>query len=106
MPVMYEIIKRPLVTEKASAMKAEANKVVFQVERKANKAEIKNAVETLFDVKVEGVHTMVFRGKDKRIGRWVGRKQNWKKAIVTLAEGTDVDVFGAMPSAAPEAAAG
>jgi large subunit ribosomal protein L23 len=91
---MYEVIKRPLLTEKASALKAEANKVAFEVDRGANKIAIKKAIEGLFDVKVTDVHTMVMRGKPKRVGRSVGRRQNWKKAIVTLEAGTDLDVFG------------
>lgn len=95
MATTYEVIKRPLVTEKSSALKAEANKVVFEVARAANKIDIKNAVQTLFGVGVTDVHTMIFRGKNKRVGRSSGRQQNWKKAIVTLKEGADLDVFGA-----------
>lgn len=94
MSQIYSVLKSPLVTEKSSALKAEANKIVFKVARDANKIEIKQAVETLFDVKVEGVATMINRGKPKRVGRSIGRRQNWKKAVVTLAEGTDLDVFG------------
>src|SRR5687768_7799451 len=102
---LYDVIKRPIVTEKASALKAEANKIVFAVEKAANKIDIKNAVESMFEVKVTNVQTMVFRGKDKRVGRFQGRRQNWKKAVVTLAEGTDLDVFGVTPTgeAPPEA---
>lgn len=94
---MYDVIKKPIVTEKGSALKAEAGKVVFAVDRHADKIAIKNAVEKLFDVKVTGVHTMVFRGKDKRVGKSMGRRKNWKKAVVTLKEGTDLDVFGTQP---------
>lgn len=94
---MYDVIKKPIVTEKGSALKAEAGKVVFAVDRHADKIAIKNAVEKLFDVKVTSVHTMVFRGKDKRVGKSMGRRKNWKKAIVSLKEGTDLDVFGTMP---------
>jgi large subunit ribosomal protein L23 len=101
---LENIIARPIVTEKSSAMKAEANKVVFNVDRHANKIEIRQAVEKLFSVKVVEVNTMVFRGKQKRVGRSVGRKQNWKKAVVTLAQGTDLDVFGPQTTeAAPDA---
>jgi large subunit ribosomal protein L23 len=88
------VLKRPILTEKSSALKAEANKIAFEVARPANKVEIKKAVEGLFDVKVTDVQTMVVRGKTKRVGRTVGRRQNWKKAIVTLEPGTDLDVFG------------
>ena len=100
---IYDIIKKPIVTEKGSALKAEAGKVVFAVDRQANKIDIKNAVEKLFEVKVTDVHTMVFRGKDKRVGKYAGRRQNWKKAIVSLQEGTDLDVFGTMPGEPPPA---
>ncbi len=100
---VYDILKRPLVTEKSSALKAEANKVVFEVARDSNKIEIRQAVEGLFEVKVMDVQTMVVRGKPKRVGRSIGRRQNWKKAIVTLAEGADLDVFGTVEGAeAPE----
>jgi large subunit ribosomal protein L23 len=98
---MFEVIKRPLVTEKSSALKAEANKVVFEVSRHASKIDVKNAVEKLFDVKVEDVHTMVFRGKTKRVGKSSGLASNWKKAIVTIKAGTDLDVFGAQAAEAP-----
>lgn len=91
----FGVIVRPLVTEKSSALKAEANKIVFEVQKSANKYEVKLAVEKLFDVKVEDVTTMVVRGKHKRVGSSMGKKSNWKKAIVTLAKGTDLDVFGA-----------
>ncbi len=98
---MYDVIKKPIVTEKGSALKAEAGKVVFAVDRHADKVAIRNAVEKLFDVTVTGVNTMVFRGKDKRVGKSTGRRQNWKKAIVSLKKGTDLDVFGAMPGEGP-----
>jgi large subunit ribosomal protein L23 len=108
MTTTYDVIKRPLVTEKSSALKAEANKVVFEVARNANKIDIKNAVKALFGVTVADVHTMVFRGKNKRVGKSQGRQQNWKKAIVTLNEGADLDVFGTAfdVPAAPEAEQG
>lgn len=99
MAQIYSVLKSPLVTEKSSALKAEANKVVFRVARDANKIDIKSAVEKLFDVKVEEVNTMINRGKPKRVGKSVGRRQNWKKAVVTLAEGTDLDVFGSYETA-------
>jgi len=100
---LYGVIVRPIVTEKTSALKAEANKVTFEVQKTANKIDVKNAVEKLFDVKVEDVSTMIMRGKAKRVGRSFGRKANWKKAVVTLKAGTDLDVFG-MAGEAPEAA--
>ncbi len=97
MKTIYEVIKRPLITEKATALKSESNQVVFEVARGANKMEIKSAVERLFDVKVNAVRTMIFRGKPKRVGRFNGMQDKWKKAVVTLSEGTDLDVFGIEP---------
>jgi len=104
----YGVIVRPIVTEKTSALKAEANKVVFEVKKTANKIDVKTAVEKLFDVKVEDVTTMIMRGKNKRVGTSFGRRSNWKKAIVTLKKGTDLDVFGtdAGGGEAPEATEG
>lgn len=91
---MYKVIRRPIVTEKATALKAEANKVVFEVAGWSNKIEIRNAVEKIFSVKVTDVQTLRYRGKQKRMGRHVGFRQNWKKAVVSLAEGHDIDVLG------------
>jgi large subunit ribosomal protein L23 len=99
---LTQVIKKPLLTEKASALKAEANKVAFKVDMKANKIEIKKAVESLFDVKVTGVATMIFRGKPKRVGKSLGRRDNWKKAVVSLEPGTDLDVFGVEMASLPE----
>lgn len=88
-----KIIRRPIVlTEKASLLRTE-NKVVFEVARDANKIQIKHAVETLFSVKVKDVHTLVMRGKDRRMGRGYAKMQNWKKAMVTLADGANIDFF-------------
>lgn len=88
-----QIIKRPIaLTEKAARMK-EQNKVAFEVALGANKIEIKNAVESLFDVKVTDVSTLVQRGKMKRMGRQAAKRPNWKKAIVTLREGDDIQFF-------------
>jgi len=88
-----QIIKRPIVlTEKANALR-EANKVVFEVERTANRLQIREAVEKLFNVKVSDVNTLLMRGKDRRMGRGYAKLQNWKKAVVTLAEGNSIDFF-------------
>jgi large subunit ribosomal protein L23 len=88
------IIRRPIVlTEKASLLRESANQVVFEVLRTANKVQIKDAVQTLFNVKVENVNTMLVRGKDRRMGRTYGKMQNWKKAIVTLKQGDSIDFF-------------
>ncbi len=89
-----QIIRRPIIlTEKANHLRDEHNKVVFEVARSANKVEIKDAVQKLFNVKVESVNTMVFRGKDRRMGRGYAKTQNWKKAVVTLKEGDSIDFF-------------
>ena len=90
---MQDVIKRPIaLTEKATRLKAE-NKVVFEVALDANKAQIRNAVEELFSVHVTDVNTLVQRGKIKRMGRRMGPRPNWKKAIVTLREGDDIQFF-------------
>ena len=87
------IIKRPVaLTEKAARLK-EQNKVVFEVAPEANKIQIKQAVEELFDVKVTDVNTLIQRGKMKRMGRSLAKRRNWKKAIVTLREGDDIQFF-------------
>lgn len=89
---IYQVIKRPLVTEKTTLAK-EANKYHFEVDRRANKIEIGQAVEKLFKVKVLTVRTMNMAGKKKRVGRILGRKRDWKKAIVTLAPGSSIEIF-------------
>ena len=89
---IYQVIKRPLVTEKTTLAK-EANKYHFEVDRRANKIEIGQAVEKLFKVKVLNVRTMNMAGKKKRVGRILGRKRDWKKAIVTLAPGSSIEIF-------------
>ncbi|MGH7295568.1 MAG: 50S ribosomal protein L23 [Polyangiaceae bacterium] len=89
-----QIIRRPIVlTEKANLLREKRNQVVFEVARTANKVEIKSAVQKLFNVKVMAVNTMVFRGKDRRMGRGYAKTQNWKKAVVTLKEGDSIDFF-------------
>jgi len=88
-----DIIKRPIaLTEKAARLK-EANKVVFEVALGANKIQIRSAVEALFNVKVVDVNTIVQRGKPKRVGRQDLKRPNWKKAVVTLREGDDIQFF-------------
>jgi large subunit ribosomal protein L23 len=87
------IIRRPIfLTEKSNTLRGQ-NQVVFEVARNANKIQIKTAVQTLFNVKVESVNTMVYRGKDRRMGRGYAKMQNWKKAVVTLADGENIDFF-------------
>ena len=88
---MYEIIVAPVITEKSQRI-SEANQVVFRVRGDASKPEIKQAVEGLFNVKVTAVNTLNVKGKVKRFRGTVGRRSDWKKAIVTLAEGQSIDV--------------
>ena len=91
---LSHIIKRPVaLTEKASRLKLENNQVVFEVDRSANKIQIRSAIEALFGVKVTSVNTLLQRGKVKRMGRSFGKRHNWKKAIVTLREGDDISFF-------------
>jgi len=90
---MYGCIRRAIVTEKSNLLKEGANTVVFEVDRQANKIEIKNAVQRLFNVKVLDVHVMNYSGKRKRLGRIVGKKSDWKKAVVTLKQGEKIEFF-------------
>lgn len=92
---VYRILKKPLVTEKSTSL-LQDNKYTFEVDLKANKTEIKQAVESLFKVKVEKVNTMHVKGKLKRVRRIPGRTPNWKKAIVTLKQGDKIEVFEGM----------
>ena len=90
---MYDVIKKPLVTEKTTIEKDAHNIIAFQVHPDANKIEIKEAVEKLFKVEVEDVNTVNVAGKVKRVGRHIGKRSNWKKAYVTLKKGSSVDFF-------------
>jgi large subunit ribosomal protein L23 len=105
---LQTIIKRPLLTEKASKLRetggadaapAEADadklrrKIMFQVARDANKHQIREAIEKLFNVKVTDVRTQLVRGKERRMGKFQGRRPNWKKAIVTLSAGQTIEFF-------------
>lgn len=100
----HQIIKRPVLTEKGTALKESGtagpapegdfrSKVVFEVHREANKVQVRRAVEELFSVKVDDVHTQIVRGKVKRVGRFEGRWPAWKKAIVTLVAGSKIEFF-------------
>ncbi len=89
----HEIIKRPLITEKTSIQKELFNQVSFEVDRRANRIEIKKAVESIFGVRVAGVKTMQITGKTKQRGRIVGKRRDWKKAIVKLMPGERIDFF-------------
>jgi large subunit ribosomal protein L23 len=88
-----EVVQGPIITEKGTLVNEQGNQVVFRVHREANKVEIRHAIETLFKVKVEKVRTSRQLGKMRRIGRHQGRRPDWKKAYVTLAEGSRIDFF-------------
>jgi len=89
---VHQVIKRILITEKSTAAREESNKYFFEVDRKANKMEIGKAVEKLFKVKVADVRVMQVLGKKKKMGRIVGQKRSWKKAIVTLMAGNRIEI--------------
>ena len=88
---VYTIIKKPCLTEKGTTLNELHNQVVIKVDPRANKIEIKHAVEKLFNVKVSKVRTLNMTGKEKRMGKTVGRTSDWKKAVVSLAEGHSID---------------
>ena len=90
---LRDVIRRPLITEKGTLAKELANQLVFEVDRRSNKVEIRQAVESVFNVKVLGVRTANFQGKKRRLGRILGRRNHWKKAYVTLAPGHTVEFF-------------
>lgn len=90
---LYRIIAKPHVTEKASDDTARRNAYTFRVPVDANKVEIRQAIERIFEVKVDAVNTLRVRGKSRRRGWVAGKKSDWKKAMVTLAEGNTIDVF-------------
>jgi large subunit ribosomal protein L23 len=87
------IVRKVLITEKGTVLREVRNQYFFEVARDANKIEIKRAVETIFNVKVAGVQTMQLRGKVKRQGRWLGKRSDWKKAIVTLKPDQKIELF-------------
>ncbi len=90
---IYSVIKKPLVTEKSTIARDEDNKYFFEVDRDATKIDIRNAIEKIFKVKVMNIHTANVTGKKKRMGRIVGRRRNWKKAVVTVAPDNAIEVF-------------
>ena len=93
MAELHDILLRPIVTEKSSGLSATQNTYVFKVGETSNKHEIKGAVETVFGVSVTDVRTVNVRGKTKRFGRHVGKRSNWKKAYVRLAEGDTLNFY-------------
>ena len=89
----HQIILKPLITEKSTLQKESQNQIAFEVDKRANKVEIRQAVEQAFKVKVLKVRTTNFDGKRKRVGRSFGWRSDWKKAIVTLAPGERIEFF-------------
>ena len=96
MALHHRIIQKPLVTEKSMQLLHGTNRVSFQVNLKANKFQIKAAVEKIFNVTVENVNVMVVHGKTRRFGRYQGFTGNWKKAVVKLKEGDKIELFEGM----------
>lgn len=91
---LLKVLKAPHISEKSTLVAEKQNTIVFKVATDATKAEIKQAVEKLFEVKVEAVRTLNVMGKTKRTGARVGKRSDWKKAYVTLVEGQDIDFMG------------
>jgi large subunit ribosomal protein L23 len=89
----YDIIKRPIITEKTNIQKEDSNQISFEVDKRANRVEISRAVEKIFSVKVAKTRTAHVQGKIKRRGRILGKRKDWKKAIVTLMPGERIDFF-------------
>jgi large subunit ribosomal protein L23 len=89
----FSIIKKPVITEKSTALTESGNKVVFQVDVNANKREIKEAISSIFHVEVLNVNTIKIEGKKRRVRFKEGKKPDWKKAIVTLKEGDRIEFF-------------
>ena len=90
---IYNIIQRPVITEKATSQKEKDNKISFVVHPKANKIQIREAVERLLEVKVDRVNVMNIEGKKKRMGRFEGKRSDWKKAVITLREGEKLELI-------------
>jgi large subunit ribosomal protein L23 len=89
----YDIVVRPIITEKSTLLKDTGNQYIFEVQRDANKIEIKKAVERLFKVKVISVNISNMEGKKKRLGRFAGKKPDWKKAVVKLSPKDKITIF-------------
>ena len=89
----HHILKRPIVTERATLLTERLNQVMFEVEKTATKHEIRDAIEGFYGVKVTGVRTMIVPGKEKRRGQSMGKRPAWKKAVITLKKGDVIDFF-------------
>ena len=93
---IFNVIRRPIISEKSIALREALNQVTFEVDMSANKIEIRKAVQQLLEAKVLSVNTLIVRGKVKRIGRYSGKRPNWKKAVVTLDEGQTIAALDLM----------
>ena len=91
--ISYDLIKRPVITEKTNIQKESYNQITFEIDRGMNRVEIKRAVEEIFNVRVATVRTMQVKGKTKQRGRIIGKRRDWKKAIVKLMPGERIDFF-------------
>jgi large subunit ribosomal protein L23 len=89
----YDIVIRPLITEKSSLLRDNGNQYIFEVRRDANKIEIKKAIEKLFKVKVVSVRVAIMEGKEKKLGRFSGKRPDWKKAVVKLSPKDKITIF-------------
>ena len=89
----YELVKRPIITEKSMALKEANNTYCFEVSKEATKGVVAKAMEDYFKVKVTSVRTLIMRGHMKRVGKHQGRRPNWKKAIITLAKGQKIEIL-------------
>ena len=87
-----QIIISPVITEKGTSLQEKYNQYLFRVARRANRIQVKQAVEKIFNVKVEGIRMVIVKGKQRRIGRSAGFRPNWKKAVVTVKEGQKIDL--------------
>ena len=89
----YSVIRKPMLTEKCHDLKEKHNQVAFQIDRRANKVQVKEAVEKIFKVKVKRVNVMNVAGKKKRLGRNMGKRSDWRKAVVTLMPGETIEII-------------
>lgn len=91
--IPFDLIRRPLITEKTNIQKESYNQITFEVDRNSNRVEIKRAIQDIFNVKVASVNTIQIKGKTKQRGRITGKRRDWKKAIVKLMPGERIDFF-------------
>lgn len=91
--IPYDLIRRPLITEKTNIQKESYNQITFEVDRNANRVAIKRAIQDIFNVKIASVKTIQVKGKIKQRGRIIGKRRDWKKAIVKLMPGERIDFF-------------